>query len=128
MLARAVSEPLPASVTPLLREGLEELRVAVMELRVEVSEEPALAIGSTPDMAAVEAAIAKLKGVVTSIRDSNDLRRMSMDDVLRLMTLDFALEQLRQNLKDVANRSHELTKLAGSRIPWRKKLRGLFRT
>jgi hypothetical protein len=64
---------------------------------------------------------------VSSIRDSDELRKMPMDDAIRVMTLDFALEQLRQNLKDVANRSHELTKLAGSHIPWRKQLRRLLR-
>jgi hypothetical protein len=128
ILARAVSEPLPASATPLLREGLEELRDAVTGLRVEVSEATPQSKGATPDIAVVEAAIAKLNGAVTSIRDSDALRQMPMDDALRLMALDFALEQLRQNLKDVANRSHELAKLAGSRIPWRRQLRRLMRT
>jgi uncharacterized membrane protein YccC len=127
MLARAVSEPLPANVTPLLREGLEDLRDAVMELRVEVSEEPPQTKGATPDIRAVETAVAKLNGAVASIRDSDVLRQMPMTDALRLMTLDFALEQLRQNLKDVANRSHELNKLAGSRIPWRRQLRRLLK-
>ncbi len=126
ILARAVSEPLPASVAPLLREGLEELRDAVMELRVEVSEVAPQTKSATSDIAAVGAAIAKLNGAVTSIRDSDALRQMPMHDALRLMTLDFALEQLRQNLKDVANRSHELNKLAGSRIPWRRQLRRLL--
>ena len=128
ILARAVSEPLPASATPLLREGLEELRDAVTGLRVEVSEATPQSKGATSDIAVVEAAIAKLNGAVTSIRDSDALRQMPMDDALRLMALDFALEQLRQNLKDVANRSHELAKLAGSRIPWRRQLRRLMRT
>jgi uncharacterized membrane protein YccC len=127
ILARAVSTPLPASVQPMLREGLEELRDAVGNLRVEVSEAEAHAKGATPDIAAVEAAVAKLSVVVSSIRDSDELRTMPMDDAIRLMTLDFALEQLRQNLKDVANRAHELAKLAGSRIPWRKQLRLLLR-
>jgi uncharacterized membrane protein YccC len=126
ILARAVSAPLPASVQPLLREGLEELRDAVGALRVEVSEAGGVAKHAAAGIAAVEAAIAKLNGVVTSIRDSDELRAMSMDDALRLMTLDFALEQLRQNLKDVANRTQELSKLAGSRIGWRKQLRRLL--
>jgi len=126
MLARAVSEPLPANVTTLLGGGLEELRDAVMELRVEVSETLPQSKNATPDIAAVETAIAKLNGAVVSIRDSDALRHMPMDDALRLMTLDFALEQLRQNLKDVANRTHELNKLAGARIPWRKRLRRLL--
>jgi len=125
IMARAVSEPLPDSVRPLLREGLEELRDAVMELRVEVSEEPRH--DATPDTAAVEAAIAKLNSAVAAIRDSDALRQMPMNDALRLMTLDFGLEQLRQNLKDVANRANELNKLAGSRIPWRRQLRRLLR-
>jgi len=126
MLARAVSSPLPASVQPRLRDGLQELRDAVGALRVDVSEADGDVRGATPDMAAVEAAIAKLNGTVASIRDSGELRNMSMEDAIRLMTLDFALEQLRQNLKDVANRRHELVKLAGSRIPWRRQLRRLL--
>jgi len=126
MLARAVSSPLPASVQPRLRDGLQELRDAVGALRVDVSEADGDVRGATPDMAAVEAAIAKLNGTVASIRDSGELRNMSMEDAIRLMTLDFALEQLRQNLKDVANRRHELIKLAGSRIPWRRQLRRLL--
>ncbi len=126
MLARVVSEPLPAQVLPHLREGIEELRDAVMNLRVDVSETPVPTRDAAPDIAAVEAAVAKLNGVVVALRDSDALRKMSMDDALRLMTLDFALEQLRQNLKDVANRSHELSRLAGSRIPWRRQLRRLL--
>jgi hypothetical protein len=64
---------------------------------------------------------------VAEIRDSDALRKMPMNDALRLMTLDFGLEQLRQNLKDVANRANELNKLAGARIPWRRQLRRLLR-
>jgi hypothetical protein len=127
MLARAVSSPLPASVQPRLRDGLEELRHAVGALRVDVSEADGDVRATTPDIAAVEAAIAKLNGTVASIRDSDELRNMSMEDSIRLMTLDFALEQLRQNLKDVTNRTHELVKLAGSRIPWRRQLRRLLK-
>ncbi len=126
MLARVVSEPLPADVLPQLRDGLEELRDAVMNLRVDVSEAPGSTHSTAPDIAAVEDAVAKLNGVVVALRDSDALRKMSMDDALRFMTLDFALEQLRQNLKDVANRSHELNRLAGSRIPWRSQLRRLL--
>lgn len=126
ILARALSQPLPASVQSRLRAGLEELRDAVGALREEVSEAESHALGATPDIGAVEAAIAKLNATVTAMRDSDELRRMPMEDALRLMTLDFALEQLRQSLKDVANRSHELGRLAGSRIPWGKKLRRLL--
>jgi len=125
MLARAVSRPLPASIQAMLRAGLEALRDAVGALRAEVSEAAGSMKHAAPDIAAVEAAIANLNGKVASMRDSDELRSLPMDDVLRLMTLDFALEQLRQNLKDVANRSHELTKLAGSRIPWGRQLRRL---
>ncbi len=126
MLARCVSEPLPESVQPILREGLEELRDAVGVLRVELSETGGEAKDTTADIAAVEAAVAKLGSAVASIRESDQLRTMPMDDAMRLMTLDFALEQLRQTLKDVANRRHELARLAGSRIPWRRQLRRLL--
>jgi uncharacterized membrane protein YccC len=127
ILARAVSVPLPADVQAQMYPGLANLREAVGALRMDVSkaEEPE-GRSVLPDIAAVEAAVGELSAVVSSIRDSDALRNMPMDDAMRLMTLDFALEQLRQNLKDVANRSHELAKLAGARIPWRRQLRRLL--
>lgn len=127
ILARAVSVPLPGNVQAQLHPGLAKLRDAVSALRVDVSEaDGAEGKSVTPDIAAVEAAVGELNAVVSAIRDSDALRAMPMDDAMRLMTLDFALEQLRQNLKDVANRSHELAKLAGARIPWRRQLRKLM--
>ncbi len=126
ILARAVSVPLPENVRPKLHEGLEELRSAVAAMRVDVSETLPEVKGATSDIVLVETAVAKLNGAVASIRESDELRKMPMDDALKLMTLDFALEQLRQSLKDIANRSHELSKLAGTRIPWRRQLRRLL--
>jgi uncharacterized membrane protein YccC len=126
MLARAVSVPLPESVRPALSGGLERLRDAIGGLRTDLSVANGGEKTTILDIAAAEAAVAQLSGAVAQMRDSDELRAMPMEDALRIMTLDFALEQLRQNLKDVANRRHELIRLAGSRIPWRQQLRRLL--
>lgn len=125
ILARVVSSPLPLSVRPMLQDGLAELRDAVQGLGVEVKNLNAPARQDAVDIAAVEAAVAKISGAVAVMRDGEMLRALPMEDAIRLMTLDFAVEQLRQNLKDVANRRKELVRLAGSRIPWGRQLRRL---
>jgi uncharacterized membrane protein YccC len=126
ILARAVSSPLPASVRPMLHDGLQELRSAVSALSIDIRDND-WEVRDAIDITEVEAAVAKLNGVVASMRDSDVLREMPMEDAIRLMTLDFALEQLRQNLKDIANRRKDLSRLAGSRIPWRRQLQKLLR-
>jgi hypothetical protein len=56
------------------------------------------------------------------MRTRGELRALSIDEIMRLMTFDFALGQLRSNLKDLADRAQDLAGLSGSAIPW---LRGL---
>jgi uncharacterized membrane protein YccC len=121
MLARAVSEPLPAAALPRLREGLEELRQAIDSLRGQVS---GLAHRgqSAEEVAQVERSVAKLSATVAAMRDGGELQSMPMDDVMRLMTFDFALEQLRQNIKDLAKRSKDFTQFVGRPVPWTRRL------
>lgn len=128
MLARSVSSPLPPPVLEALRPGIEELRDAVEALRTQAGKYAADRKGNVRDTDDVQAAIAKLSASFTEMRGTDILRSLSMEDVMRVMTFDFALEQLRQNLKDLASRNKDLVKFAGSRIPWtamlRRQLRG----
>ena len=53
---------------------------------------------------------------------------MPMDDVIRLMTFDFALEQLRQNLKDLAQPQHGISPARRrARFPGCERLRKIVR-
>jgi hypothetical protein len=56
------------------------------------------------------------------MHERGELRALPLDDVLRLMTFDFALGQLRANLKDIAARSQDLEGLSGTAIPWLRNL------
>jgi len=122
MLARVVRSPLPAQARAELRGGIEELRDAVEALQAQVGTSGAAAKGALHDVAAVEAAIAKLNASIVTMC-APEAHALPMQDVMRLMTFDFALEQLRQNLKDLANRSKELAMFTGSRS-WTRKSRG----
>ena len=55
-------------------------------------------------------------------------RRHGLVHRLRLMTFDFALGQLRANLKDIAARSQDLAGLSGTAIPWLRNLTGWAKT
>jgi len=127
MLARAVSAPLPSTTLSKLRGGVEELREAVEGLRRQVDEFSAHKEHGAAHIESVQAAIAKLSASITAMRGTEELRRMPMDDAVRLMTFDFALEQLRQNLKDLANRSKDFTRFVGTPGSWMQRLRGLPR-
>ena len=50
-----------------------------------------------------------------------------MDEVIRLMAFDFALGQLRLNLRDLSERVPELAAFAGSTYPILRRLQSLPR-
>lgn len=125
MLARAVSQPLPEQALAKLRDSLEELRKAIESLRHQVSGPDAQQGQSVEQIAQVEQSVGKLSAAIVAMRGTEELRRMPMDDVLRLMTFDFALEQLRQNIKDLAKRSKDFTRYVGQPVPWARRLRSL---
>jgi hypothetical protein len=120
MLLRSVAQPLPEAAVPLLRPHLEVLRDAVETLPQQCVD--AFRNSVAPDLTKVDGALVALQDVVAEIRRRGELRALSIDDVMRLMTFDFALGQMRSNLKDLADRAHDLAGLSGSTIPW---LRGL---
>jgi uncharacterized membrane protein YccC len=117
MLARSVASPLPATALEVLRPGIEELRDAVEGLRVQSGKYATNTRGHIRDTSDVQAAIAKLSALMVRLRETKVLAALPMDDAMRVMTFDFALEQLRQNLKDLANRNKDLALFAGVSVP-----------
>jgi hypothetical protein len=114
MLARAFSSPLPAPAMVTLRPTLQELRDAVDEAVVTLNDAGDRTIMCPPSLAAVEEALEELSRLISEMRQKGELRSMSMDDVVRLLALDFALEQLRLNIGDLADRLQDLTCIAGT--------------
>jgi hypothetical protein len=120
MLLRAVAEPLPAGAVAVLRPNLEKLLAAVDALRAQYAQ--ANSAAAAPDLSAVLEALSALELDIGQMRERGELRALPLDEVLRLMTFDFALGQLRDNLKDIAARSHDLAGLSGTAIPWLRNL------
>jgi uncharacterized membrane protein YccC len=120
MLLRSVTQPLPEAAVTLLRPHLEALREAVETLPQQCVD--AFRNSVAPDLNKVDLALSGLQEVVAAMRTRGELRALSIDEIMRLMTFDFALGQLRSNLKDLADRAQDLAGLSGATIPW---LRGL---
>ncbi|MGZ5919018.1 MAG: FUSC family protein [Hyphomicrobium sp.] len=120
MLLRAVAEPLPADAVAVLRPNLEKLLAAVDALRAQYAQ--ATSAAAAPDLSVVLDALSAIERDVAQMRERGELRALPLDDVLRLMTFDFALGQLRANLKDIAARSQDLAGLSGTTIPWLRNL------
>jgi uncharacterized membrane protein YccC len=117
MLLRAVAEPLPASAVAVLRPDLEKLLAAVDALPAQYARASA-----EPDLSPVMAALAALERDIAQMRERGELRALPLEEVLRLMTFDFALGQLRTNFSDLAARGHDLAQLSGTAIPWLRNL------
>lgn len=115
MLWRSVSQPLPTMAVTTLRPAIETLSAAVDEVSAHLTE-PGVSYAA-PDLSAVEGALDVIERQMEDMRARGALRELSMDDVIRLMAFDFALGQLRHNLRDLAERSQELASFAGSTFP-----------
>lgn len=120
MLSRACSSPLPEPAMVKIRPALQELRDAVDGIAATLNDAGDRTIKGPPSLAAVEAPLAKLNGLILDMRQEGELRSMPMDDVIRLLALDFALDQLRLNVGDLACRLKDLTCLAGT-ANWRSR-------
>jgi hypothetical protein len=120
MLLRAVAEPLPAGAIGVLRPNLERLCSAVAALPARYAQTDRG--DAAPDLSPVIDALAALERAVAQMRERGELRTLPLDEVLRLMTFDFALGQLRANLNDLAARNHDLANLSGTAIPWLRNL------
>ena len=82
------------------------LRHAIVEFLTEAA--AGFAAGKPPpSLAAVDAALAALGVAVSAMRQSGALREQSGEAVAQIYGLTFALQQLRENLGDLAERIAE---------------------
>ena len=97
---------IPAQGRQHLAEPVKGLREAIVEFLTEAAE--GFAAGKpAPSLAAVDAALAGLGVAVTAMRQSGVLREQSSEAVAQIYGLTFALQQLRENLGDLAERVAE---------------------
>ena len=124
ILLRATAQPLPARAIERLGPAIDELQEAAGE----VGKSLAASAGpyATPNLSAVETALAKIVQGMEEMRAKGEMREMPMDDVIRLLAFDFALGQLRLNLRDLADRETELAAFAGSTFPLLRRIKGLI--
>lgn len=125
MLMRAVAQPLPGVAVEKLKPDIEALRAAIDDVSRQLGT-PSSGY-SAPDLSGVETALAAFEHHTEEMRARGEMRALSMDDVIRLMAFDFALGQLRLNLRDIAERTPELAAFAGSTYPILRRLQSLPR-
>lgn len=115
MLLRAVSQPLPPMVIEKIGPAIEDLRSKLDELSARFT--APTAASAPPDLSAAEVAFAEIEHAIEEMRARGEMRQLSMDEIIRLLAFDFALGQLRLNLRDLAEREAELSQFAGSSLP-----------
>lgn len=125
MLMRSTSLPLPKPAIDKLAPQIEALRDALKGLAQQLTS-PASAYAA-PDLSATETALAAIEHDIEEMRARGEMRVLTMDEAIRLMAFDFALGQLRLNLRDLAERIPELSAFAGSTYPLWRRLKSLWR-
>jgi hypothetical protein len=121
---RAVAEPLPEKAVQILGPEIEALRTAIDDVGRQLAA-PTTAYAA-PNLSEVESALAAIEHRMEEMRARGETRDLSMDDIIRLMAFDFALGQLRLNLRDIAERTPELAAFAGSTFPFLRSLHAML--
>jgi len=124
MLLRATAEPLPARAIERLGPAIGELQGAVDQLSKALA--ASLSAYATPDLSVIETALTSIVQGMEEMRAKGEMREMPMDDVIRLLAFDFALGQLRLNLRDLAEREAELDAFADSTYPLLRRIKGFI--
>jgi len=105
-IGRTVTEPLPQPASQFVAEATGSLRVAISDYlgnsAVSVSRQVA-----PPSLAFVDKALREFQHSLDGLRQSGTLQRLDIDEVERIFGLAFALQQLRSNLGDLADRLAE---------------------
>lgn len=120
MLLRAVAQPLPEKAVAKLGPPIEALRAAVDALEKQLCQSDGTYV--VPNLSDVENALAAIEHQLEEMRARGEMRELPMDEVIRVMAFDFALGQLRLNLRDLAERVPELSAFAGSTYPLLRRL------
>jgi uncharacterized membrane protein YccC len=105
-VGRAAMTAIPPQGREHLAEPVKALRQAIVEF-LSAAGEGYAAGKPPPSLAAVDAALAALGVSVTAMRQSGVLREQSSEAVAQIYGLTFALQQLRENLGDLAERVAE---------------------
>jgi uncharacterized membrane protein YccC len=124
MLLRAVAQPLPEKAVQILGPQIETLRAAIDDVAKQLASPTTAYVA--PNLAEVESALAAIEHRMEEMRARGETRDLSMDDIIRLMAFDFALGQLRLNLRDIAERTPELAAFAGSTFPFLRRLHAML--
>ncbi len=107
MATRAARMPLPTEALAIMRPSLEQLRdtTSIAILRLASAYRDGTAV---PNLADTDDALAAMDQSVAELRQSGITRAMATEDLARIFALDFALSQLGQNLRDLADRHTDL--------------------
>ena len=116
IIHRATVDPLPEPIRTRLAPALAQ----VSETAASFLRETGLALADrrpAPDLAPVEAAIGAYTSEIQALRRDGMTRALPVDDIGQLYAFSFALDQLRQNLKDMAGRTTESAQAVGAARP-----------
>jgi len=114
-IGRTVAQPLPEPARQCLAEATRNLRLAVSDYLAG----SAASIGgrrAPPSLDSVDKALLAFRDSMDRLRQSGTLRELAIEEVERVLSLAFALQQLRGNLGDLADRIAEHAKSASPAI------------
>ena len=110
-IGRAVIEPLPQPARQYLAEATGDLRLVISDYLAG----SAASVGgrrAPPSLKSVDKALLAFRDSMDQLRHSGTLRELGIEEVERVFSLAFALQQLRGNLGDLADRIAEHAKSA----------------
>ncbi len=110
-VGRALAEPLPHAALQYLAEAAAELRRAISDYLWGAAA-AFVARRKPPPLGAVDEALRAFRDSMDCLRRSGALRELSAEVVARVFGLAFALQQLRGNLGDLADRVAEQARFA----------------
>jgi uncharacterized membrane protein YccC len=105
-IGRTVTEPLPNPARQYLAEATGDLRLVISDYLAS----SAASIGrrgAPPSLESVDRALLAFRDSIDRLRQSGSLRALASEEVERVFSLAFALQQLHRNLGDLADRIAE---------------------
>jgi hypothetical protein len=105
-IARSVAEPLPPLTLQHLADAVGELRRALTDYLTE-SAGAVREHRPPPALAVVDRALLGFRGAMDRLRESGTLRQLTIEELERVLSLAFALQQLAIHLADLAERIAE---------------------
>jgi len=110
-IGRTVTEPLPQPARQYLAEATGDLRLVISDY-LAGSAASVRGRQAPPSVESVDKALLAFRDSMDRLRQSGTLRELAIEEVERVLSLAFALQQLRGNLGDLADRIAEHAKSA----------------